>query len=70
MSNSFHPIDSNNDVEGITKRDWLAGMAMQGMYAGVFKKITDAGWDWDDGLDMIVEESYKVADAMILHSYD
>jgi hypothetical protein len=41
---------------GITKREWFAGMAMQGFYTGGTK---------GDSLESIAELSFRMADSMI-----
>ena len=48
---------------GITRRDWLAGLAMQGMCAGRWQVDVD-----DFGRNELVDEVYLIADAMIAES--
>lgn len=43
---------------GLTKREWFAGMAMQGILAG----------DRISNLETVTKESYKQADAMLAES--
>lgn len=45
---------------GITKREWMAGMAMQGLLA-YSVTVSSSGLSYD----IIVEKSYKIADAML-----
>jgi len=58
----FHPEPG---YMGVTKRDWLAGMAMQGICAGMHTKMLDNGDDQWDQTHIIAKESYEMADAMI-----
>ena len=46
-------------INGITRRDWLAGLAMQGMLSNCEMSYDFAG---------AAEDSYKYADAMIAES--
>jgi hypothetical protein len=45
--------------QGMSRRDWLAGMAMQGMLAN-----RDA-WDGERHNEYVATQAYKIADAMI-----
>ncbi len=47
---------------GMTLRDWFAGKAMQGFYAGMDTKKAAVG-KWD--LDCDAQLFYKIADAML-----
>ena len=49
-------------MSGLTKREWFAGMAMQGMLTTL---------DWDAAKCMptnIAQNAYKMADAMVIDS--
>ncbi len=54
--NAFPTNTSGHIREGLSKREWYAGMAMQGIIRG-------GNW----GIDLISEQSFNVADAMIKH---
>ena len=44
---------------GMTRRQWLAGLAMQGMI--------DSGWNPESDFSLVVASAYAVADAMLAH---
>lgn len=50
---NIHPC-----VSGLTKREWFAGMVVQGMYANrhIYAEITDK---------LMAQNAYQMADAMI-----
>ena len=53
-----YPIErEKHDMFGLTKREWFAGMAMQGLSKGYF--------DNDVIADEIARAAYIIADAMI-----
>ena len=53
--------------DGITRRDWLAGLAMQGVCVGYFKDVLEdnPNYNIDKYQRMIAKTSYEIADAMI-----
>lgn len=52
-----YPIYKNLQYEGMSLRDWFAGMAMKGMMAGRY---------WETASKTtLVTEAYKIADGMI-----
>jgi hypothetical protein len=69
----FHHIPGNTDLYpeeyGITKRDWLAGMAMQGIMAsGAYSRYHNGGSSLDEEYQIrsyIVSDAYAIADGMI-----
>lgn len=48
--------DTKGHHEGITRRDWLAGLAMQGLIVNTVKGY---------GAKVLARDAYKAADAMI-----
>lgn len=66
-----HPTDPEvlSDYDGMTLRQWYAGMAMQGMIA------SDSGsdyenkeaWAYKDNLPGTARRAFEVADAMLAH---
>jgi hypothetical protein len=61
---SSDPNHAHNDVvvqEGITRRDWLAGLAMQGLVAAIQTRE-------DPKIDYVTTKAYQIADAMIAES--
>lgn len=54
---SQDPFKIERRVKGLTKREWFAGMAMQGMI--------HCGYKDEDGLG---KHSFKIADAMLKES--
>lgn len=55
------PLGNQNihpSVAGLTKREWFAGMVVQGMYANrhIYSEITD---------ELMAQNAYHMADAMI-----
>lgn len=59
-----HPFEKEIHHPGITRRDWLQGLAMQGMLANCPANMADAvkAWEAIPGLAL------KMADAMIKKS--
>jgi hypothetical protein len=55
---AFPCADQTRPQEGMTLRDWFAGMAMMGSIAS-----DQPQWTCDDGLR--VKKAYEVADAML-----
>lgn len=51
------PVVEQVHAAGITRRDWLAGLAMQGLLA--------SHAPYTDPYSMLAEEAYDIADAMI-----
>ena len=53
--------------DGISRRDWLAGLAMQGVCVGYFKDVLEdnPNYNIDKYQRMIAKTSYEIADAMI-----
>ena len=59
----FHPCPDTAEWanhDGITRRDWLAGLAMQGMFSAADRMNKD----WPK-TEIIADWAYKYADAMI-----
>jgi len=54
------------DIAGITRRDWLAGLAMQGLIVGIRDNTTIEKSRED--LKFLSAGAYVVADAMIAES--
>lgn len=55
-----HDLSKYQVVEiGMTRRQWLAGLAMQGMI--------DSGWNPESDFSLVVASAYAVADAMLAH---
>jgi len=54
--------DGGLAVDGITMRDWFAGMALQGVLYMVIHKMHDLHPNGPSGL---AKECYEIADAMI-----
>ena len=54
----IHPVNNNDDnfSDGITRRDWLAGLAMQGLLANSLTVCDN---------ETLSKNSYEVADDMI-----
>jgi len=55
-------------VYGITRRDWLAGLAMQGMMANpeiIDSEIAPRMAQGEGSAENITKTSYRIADAMI-----
>lgn len=66
-------IGKPTDNKGITRRDWLAGLAMQGHIANANKEFIKAIVDCanENGIteaEMVSAASYEIADAMIAES--
>jgi len=51
----------NDDTNALTKREYFAALAMQGMYAGLYSDPNLTGWNNED----FASESAKAADALI-----
>ena len=53
---------------GISRRDWLAGLAMQSIYGGVGAEQVaerDERYDETNWAEVVAKNSYEMADAMI-----
>ena len=62
----FHPCETSAGiVTGITRRDWLAGLAMQGLLSG---KCYDDNNSADNFDSFLSKMAYDLADAMIAES--
>ena len=64
----FHPQPDIGEYEGITRRDWLAGMAMQGVlsnasYVDGLNKTCEVGTIKMS--ELLADVAYDYADAMI-----
>ena len=58
----FHPCETSAGiVTGITRRDWLAGLAMQGL-------VSKEGILGQTGNPVTVKSAYQIADLMIAES--
>jgi len=61
----FYPNQLDKDKgwsDGITRRDWLAGLAMQGMLSNMEEKSAE---EMQKDFDIIPMLAYRQADAMI-----
>lgn len=69
--NQFHPRSQTDMTSGISRRDWLAGLAMQAMISNniAVSKVASVGEGYDIKLDEgIAIGAYSFADAMIVES--
>lgn len=58
-------------AQGISRRDWLAGLAMQAIFAGVGAQQVadrDKRYDETNWKEIVASNSYEMADAMIKKS--
>ncbi len=58
-----HNADDISQIDGITRRDWLAGLAMQGLLAKGIDYYT--GCDPENVENELPMRAYGIADAMI-----
>lgn len=58
------PIPGETELFGISKRDYLAAIALNGMLSHCtrYRPLPDAPPNWHDA---IAQESYEIADAML-----
>ncbi len=59
------PTYSNTRHEGITKRDWFAAMALQGLLAKGLDVVGDRAMSRSEKDNMLAERSYGISDAMV-----
>lgn len=67
-SSSWSPQGDFEYSEGITRRDWLAGLAMQAIFGGVGAQQVadrDERYDETNWAEVVAKNSYEMADAMI-----
>ncbi len=60
--------DRVGDSRGITRRDWLAGLAMQSIFGGVgAQQVADRDdrYNETNWAEVVAKNSYEMADAMI-----
>lgn len=62
-----HHEDCLEAQEGMSRRDWLAGLAMQAILSNpeVDKILKEVVKEGDDVKEMISKHSYKMADTMV-----
>ena len=61
----YFPNDLNADEEkGMTLRDYFAAKAMPAIYTEYVRDAAVGGWA-EDWRDMIAQDAYKMADAML-----
>ncbi len=60
---------AHESCKGLTKREWFAGMAMQGLisngYGTTIESVEDSGRKVNINLSWLSETSYKLANAML-----
>ena len=65
MDNGDWPASPNgwNEVEGLTKREYFAGLAMQAIRAAFGQDTHGAGWELSE--EAIAQNAVKQADALL-----